>query len=71
VYHGVSSREENKAMMNKRWEDATITERQEIVDSYNRYYNNEKEPISFDQCDWAWTGRNFYTIKYTFGQKPF
>ena len=60
----------NVEVDNRHWEDASLKERKAVVDFYNKYYNKEPQPISFEECEFAWVGRRFITIKYTFGVKP-
>lgn len=55
-------------MMDKMWEDATIEERKEVVECYNKYYADN--PIPFEICNSHWTGCRWITIKFTFGVKP-
>jgi hypothetical protein len=59
------------ANMNMKWEDASLEERQAVVDCYNMYYNDEPAPLSFDWCNSCWTGSRWFTIKYTFGVAPY
>lgn len=55
---------------NTTWEQVSLEERKGVVAMYNKYYNTEAKPISFEQCDENWFGARWITIKYTFGVKP-
>lgn len=57
-------------MADKKWQDATLEERQAVVDCYNKYYDNVNEPIDLATADAYWTDNRWITIKYTFGIKP-
>lgn len=53
-----------------KWQEVSIAERKEVVEMYNKYYNTEEEPLSFEYCDQYWTDCRWISIKYTFGIKP-
>ena len=46
-YTCIIKREENKEMTDIKWQEVSITERKAVVEMYNKYYNTEKEPLSF------------------------
>ena len=58
-------------MWEKKWEDATMEEKINVVQMYNRYYDNVNEPIDLAKADRAWRGRRWITIYFTFGVKPY
>ena len=58
------------ALVEMKWQDATLAERQAVVDMYNKHYANTGT-ITFEQADAAWTDSRWITIKYTFGIEPF
>ena len=55
---------------NRMWQDASVEERQAVVDMYNKHYDNVNEPITMQEANWAWTDRRWDTIYYTFGVEP-
>ena len=57
-------------MADKKWEEATVAERKEVVACYNKYYNTDPKPLTFEWCDKCWTGCRWITIKFTFGVAP-
>ena len=59
------------ADFNIKWEQVSIEERKLVVAMYNKYYNKDGEPVSFEQCDAYWYGARWITIKFTFGVKPY
>lgn len=57
-------------MTEKRWQDAALEEKMEVVKMYNKYYDNTNENLTLEKADWAWTDCRWITIKFTFGVKP-
>lgn len=58
-------------LMDLKWEEVSIEERKAVVEMYNKFYNDEDEPISFEQCEEHWFGARWITIKFTFGVEPY
>lgn len=58
-------------MWEKKWEDASVEERMNVVRMYNKYYDNVNSPITMEDADAAWYGRRWVTIYFTFGVKPY
>ena len=55
---------------NRRWQDASVEERQAVVKMYNKYYNNNNDAIDLKRADQSFRDSRWITIKYTFGVEP-
>ena len=56
--------------MNKLWQNASIEERMNVVNMYNKYYNNNDDPLCLEKADAFWYDKSWILIKYTFGVEP-
>lgn len=56
--------------MNKLWQDASIEDRMNVVNTYNKYYNNNNDPLCLEKADAFWYDKSWILIKYTFGIEP-
>lgn len=54
-------------MDDRRWHEASIEEKQAVIDTYNTYYG---EGLTLEIADDYWYNRRWITIKYTFGVEP-
>ena len=54
----------------KTWDDATLEERVSVLKMYNKYYNKSGVALTMTEAYYAWSGRRWLTIYFTFGVKP-
>lgn len=54
-------------MDRKLWQDATVEERMSVIENYNKYYDNNNEPLCLEQADAFWWDKRWILIKSTFG----
>ena len=56
--------------MIKLWQDASIKDRQRVVDNYNKFYNNNNDPLCIEKADAFWWDKSWDLIKFTYGGEP-
>lgn len=55
-------------MKDLHWEEMPLADRMEVYEVYKQIlFEKEGWEISFEECDYGWTGSRWITIKYTFG----
>ena len=52
------------------WQDASVEDRLQVVNNYNKYYNNNNDPLCLEKADAFWWDKSWVLIKYTFGTEP-